>query len=73
MNFDYTAMQYKVQDLQREATQRRLAREAQAENEATRSLALHLEKISQQISARYAHKGQLPVVPISAEVCCSAA
>ncbi len=72
MNLEYTMLQHKTQDMLREADQRRLAREAQAED-AFQSLSLNLEKIGQQISARYARKSQIPVVPAAAEVCCNPA
>jgi hypothetical protein len=73
MNFDYDMMQVKVQDMMREAEQRRLADEAQAGQDPYESLALSLEKVSRQISERFARRPQIPVVQQSAEVCCTPA
>lgn len=73
MNLEYTILQHKAQDMLREAEQRRLAREAQTED-AFQSLSLNLDKIGQQISARYARRSQIPVVPVCAsEACCNPA
>jgi mannitol-1-phosphate/altronate dehydrogenase len=74
MTFDYDDVKLKVQEMMREAEQRRLAHEAQAEeNDPYRSLALNLEKISQQITERFSRRPQIPVVPSTVEGCCNPA
>ena len=72
MNMEYTIMQYKARDLMQEAQQRRLAHEAQTEDDAYHALAANLEKIRQQLGERYTRKPQLPIAPAHTEACCPA-
>lgn len=70
MNMEYLIMQQKTADFLKEAEQRRLAREAQADAGNFDSLAANLEKIRLQLVERYTRQPQLPVTP---DGCCAPA
>jgi hypothetical protein len=73
MRMEYLIMQQKTSDLLKEADQRRLAREAQANEDSFGALATNLEKIRQQLIERYTRKPQIPIVPVCTETCCTTA